>query len=171
MTELEKLNFVFARLAILDVLSVYARGIDRCDLEILKSAFWPDAVTNYGQDDANAWSWCTAVVEALRGMERTQHAIGNVLVDLDGDCARAETYCRAYHEVKTPGGVREMMVGGRYLDRLECRGGEWRILHRRYVMDFNQNGPSTSEWTQGLYSGLTCVGRRYPDDPLYLPWT
>jgi hypothetical protein len=34
-------------------------------------------------------------------------------------------------------------------------------------MDWNQNGPSTAKWTEGLYAGLKVVGRRFPDDPLY----
>jgi len=158
---------LLARQAIADALTRYARGIDRCDLDALKSAFWSDGVTNYGDADSNAWDWCAAVIAALKTMERTQHFLGNMLIEIDGDTATAETYCRAYHEVSTPEGMREMMVGGRYLDRLACRGGDWRIAHRQYVMDWNQNGPSTAKWTEGLYAGLKVVGRRFPDDPLY----
>jgi ketosteroid isomerase-like protein len=151
------------------VLARYCRGIDRCDIDTLKATFWDDAVVNYGQADSNAWAWAEATVQALSAMDRTQHAIGNVLIDLasSGEEAFAETYCRAYHEVTTPDGRKEMMVGGRYLDRLTRRGQDWRIQHRQYVMDFNQNGPSTAQWHDGLYAGLKIVGRRKSDDPLY----
>ncbi len=89
----------------MEVLALYARGIDRCDLETLKSAFWPDAIANYGEADHNAWAWCEAVIVALKTMERTQHAISNILIRLNGDFAAAETYCRAYHEVRAPEGL------------------------------------------------------------------
>ena len=158
---------VSAKLAISETLARYSRGIDRCDLDTLKSAFWPDGIANYCDGDLNAWAWCETVIPALRSMARTQHAISNILIHLEGERATAETYCRAYHEVHTPEGNREMMVGGRYLDRFECRAGQWRILHRQYAMDFNQNGPSSAIWDSGLYAGLKVVGRRYPEDPLY----
>ena len=166
-TDSEDLTIVAAKLAITDALTRYCRGIDRCDFDALKSAFWPDAIVNYGQADQNAWTWGEATLNALRTMERTQHAISNILIDVAGDRATGETYCRAYHEVKTDDGAIEMMVGGRYLDRFEKRGREWRIARRQYVMDFNQNGPSTSQWTTGIYAGLKTVAARAPEDPLY----
>lgn len=161
------LELVASKIAIGETLARYCRGIDRCDVETLKSVFWPEAIANYGEADQKAMAWCDAVIGALKTMLRTQHAISNILIEVDGDRAAAETYCRAYHEVETPQGRREMMVGGRYLDSLERRNGEWRILRRQYVMDFNQNGPSSSEWSEGLYAGLKVIGLRYPDDPLY----
>ena len=118
----ELLETVVAKLAISETLARYSRGVDRCDLATLKSVFWPDAVVNYGDADQNGWEWCEGVVVALRELERTQHAIGNVLIDLDGPVATAETYCRAYHEVRTPDGNQEFMVGGRYLDRIRSAG-------------------------------------------------
>jgi hypothetical protein len=163
------LDEIAAKLEINEALARYCRGIDRCDLETLKSVFWSDAITDYGDGDAKAWAWCENVVTALRRMEHTQHAISNVLIDLHGDTANVETYCRAYHETRADNGFREMMVGGRYLDRFMRRNGEWRILHRQYVMDFNQNGPSTAQWDNGLYAGLKIVGKRRPDDALYAP--
>ncbi len=161
------LELVAVKLAIGEALARYCRGIDRCDAETLKSAFWPEAVANYGEKDQKAHEWCDAVIVALKSMLRTQHAISNVLIEVDGDRATAETYCRAYHEVETPKGRQEMMVGGRYLDAFARRGGEWKILRRQYVMDFNQNAPSSSEWREGMYAGLKVIGLRYPDDPLY----
>ena len=161
------LDEISAKICIGEALARYARGIDRCDMVALKSAFWSDGVTNYGDADSNAWAWCEAVIPALKSMDRTQHALSNIIIDLKGDVADVETYCRAYHEVTTPDGKQEMMVGGRYLDRFERRNGEWRIAFRQYVMDFNQNGPSTAEWEKGLYAGLKVTGRRQPDDPLY----
>lgn len=155
------------RLAIMDVLNRYARGIDRCDLAVLREVWWPEAVADYGTGEINAVAWSEGVVPALAAMRRTQHFLGNMLIDIDGAQATAETYCRAWHEVDSPDGPQEMDVGGRYLDRLERRGDDWRLLHRRYVLDWSRNGPSTAQWDGPLYGTLTRHGKRMPDDPLY----
>jgi hypothetical protein len=155
------------RLAIHDVLCRYARGIDRCDLETLRNVWWPGARADYGDGEVDALDWSGQVVVALGAMLRTQHFLGNVLILLDDDRAEAETYCRAYHEVEGDSGRAEMEVGGRYLDRLERRAGEWRIAHRRYVLDWSRNGPSTARWEGPLYGNLKRRGARRPDDPSY----
>ena len=129
---------MIARQKITDVLTRYARGIDRCDLDTLLGVFWPDSKADYGSGAQLAAAWCRATLEALKGMLRTQHSISNITIKIDGDEARAETYCHAYHELESPSGRREMVVGGRYLDRLERRDGEWRIAQRTYVMDWNR---------------------------------
>lgn len=155
------------RLAIMDVLNRYARGIDRCDLAVLKSVWWDDALVDYGTGDAPALGWSEAVLPALAAMRRTQHFLGNMLIDIDGDTATAETYCRAWHEVDSPEGPQEMDVGGRYLDRLDKRDGDWRLIHRRYVLDWSRNCPSTAQWDGPLYGTLKRHGKRMPDDALY----
>ena len=156
------------RLAIGDVLTTYCRGIDRCDLDILKTVFWPDGTSTYGAASQASYDWAAATVAGLSGMKRTAHSISNMLVQIDGDTATGETYCTAYHEINGPdGGLVEMVVGGRYLDRLEKRNGEWRILHRLYVMDWNRNVPSTCEWETGIYANLPNRGARKPNDPSY----
>ncbi|MBX9883472.1 MAG: nuclear transport factor 2 family protein [Novosphingobium sp.] len=155
------------RLAIMDVLNRYARGIDRCDLAVLREVWWPEAVADYGTGEVGALAWSEGVVPALAAMRRTQHFLGNMLIDIDGAQAAAETYCRAWHEVDGPDGPLEMEVGGRYLDRLEKRGDDWRLLHRRYVLDWSRNGPSTAQWDGPLYGTLTRHGKRLPGDPLY----
>ena len=155
------------KLAIMDVLNRYARGIDRCDLAVLRDVWWPEAVADYGSGEVGALAWSDGVVPALAAMRRTQHFLGNMLIDIDGAEATAETYCRAWHEVDTSEGPEEKEVGGRYLDRLVKRDGDWRILHRRYVMDWNRNAPSTLQWDGPLYGTLTRRGGRLPGDPLY----
>jgi hypothetical protein len=158
---------VAGQIAIRQVLTRYARGIDRCDLATLRAVWWPEATADYGTGPVNALEWSDGVVVALGTMRRTQHFLGNMIVDIDGETATAETYCRAYHEIDAPDGPLEMEVGGRYLDRLERRHGEWRIAERRYVHDWNRNQPSTARWEGDLYGNLKRVGARKPHDPLY----
>jgi hypothetical protein len=167
MSDTDTVREVADRLAIAHVLTLYSRGIDRCDLETLNSTFWPDGTAQYGAQAQNAHEWAAATVGALKAMNRTFHSLSNMLITVAGDRAEAETYCTAYHEVPGPGGLTEMVVGGRYLDRLEKRGGEWKIARRIYVMDWNRNVPSTAQWDTGLYATLVNRGARWPGDPLY----
>ena len=168
MSELEPdLRWVADRIAIADVMARYTRGIDRCDIAVLQSVWWPGATVDYGGGVVDAAAWSETTVTALAAFNRTQHFIGNLLVELDGDTATAECYCRAYHELDGGDGPSAFEVGGRYLDQLERRGGAWRMVHRRYVMDWNSNGPSTARWDDGLYAQLTRRGARMPADPLY----
>jgi len=157
---------MIARVKIADTLTRYSRGIDRCDIDTLLDVFWSDGTCDYGSGVSNAHDWARATVAALKNMLRTQHATSNMAIDIDGDKARAETYCQAYHEVEGPNGRTEMVVGGRYLDRLQRRGSIWKIFSRVYVMDWNRNIPSTCEWDTGIYANLKNRGARWPDDLL-----
>lgn len=50
--------------------------------------------------------------------------------------------------------------GGRYIDRLERRLGEWRIAKRTVVMDWNDNKPSGEILDQGMFATLEPRGTR-----------
>jgi hypothetical protein len=162
----KSLHDTVAKQQIQDCLVRYCRGVDRCDAEMLKSAYWPDAIDDHGTFNGNAFEFVDGLIPALKGMDRTMHAISNPFIVVEGERATAETYCQAYHEFTGPdGGKVEMIVGGRYLDKLERRNGDWKIAYRLYVMDWNQNGPSTSNWTDGIYAMLKTRGGRTGADP------
>lgn len=164
-----ELQALLDKQAIHEVLMLYSRGVDRCDAQTLKSVYWADATDDHGTFVGNAHEFVDGLLPALRTMDRTMHQQCNVIIELTGpDSARVETCCQAYHELTGPDGSKsEMVVGGRYLDRFEKRGGQWKIAHRLYVIDWNQNGPSTAIWTEGLYAQLRTRGSRWPDDPVY----
>src|SRR5438128_12181795 len=98
------LDDIASKIAITETLARYCRGIDRCDLASLQSAFWSDATADYGTGDVGAQQWCIDVIAAVKTMERTQHAISNVLIAIEGDTAAPATYCRAYHVITNTGG-------------------------------------------------------------------
>ena len=158
---------VAARLEIAELLARYCRGIDRCDASELDRVFADDAAIDYGSGAQGKASTCAGLLAAVGAMRLTQHAIGNVIIELEGSRARAETYCVALHILGEPGSETEMTVGGRYLDTLEKRPGGWRIVERLYVMDWNRQRPATMRVEGGLYDVLQRRGGRKPDDPLY----
>lgn len=151
------------RLAIEDVLARHSRGVDRADETQLTAAYWPDAEVAYGGFNGNAHEFCKRLPQAIRNFTYTHHAIGNVVIDLIGEDARVETYVTARHYTARDDSY--MIFVGRYLDRMQRRNGVWKILHRRVVMDWNQNGPAGAKWDGAPFDGLA-RGSRHPDDPL-----
>lgn len=166
------------RLAIEEVLARYCRGIDRCDADELAAVFTRDAQIDYGDGPKSTGDTIANLMVGLGAMKLTQHNIGNVICRIDGKRAMAETYCVALHilprgedagpDTKVPD--IEMVVGGRYLDKLVKSGAEWRIAERLYVMDWNRQGPATMEYSGGLYDTLALRGTRAPDDPSCSWW-
>jgi SnoaL-like protein len=118
------------RQAIVDCIHRYARGLDRHDDELVASAYHPGAVDHHGDflgDPAEFIPWANDWVSH-------QHHLTTQTVDLDGDVAHAETYCIGTFLRKDEPVVD--MAGGRYIDRLERRDGEWKIVAREVVIEW-----------------------------------
>jgi hypothetical protein len=157
---------VIDKQAICEAMLRYCHGADRCDLEMLQSAFWPEGKADYGAFVGPTATFCEVLIPTLKGMTSTMHNVSNSLITLRGKTAKAMSNCVSYHQVATPDGVIEMVSGGRYLDDFEKRGEEWRILNRTFVLDWNRTGPSSSAY-EGMFAQLTNRGARYPDDLYY----
>ena len=158
------------RLAIAETLALYCRGIDRCDAEQLAAVFTPDAYLDYGSGAVPIGETIAGLMAGLGTMRLTQHNITNTVMRLDGDTAKAETNCVALHLIPTPEGEIELVVGGRYLDRLVKREGRWQIAERLYVMDWNRTSPATMQLVGGLFDGLQRRGARGAEDPSSAWW-
>jgi ketosteroid isomerase-like protein len=132
-TELDEDLVAFVRQAkdrqeILDCLLRYTRGVDRHDKALMLSAYHPDAIDQHGVAEGVAEQFCDWAI-GWHGEFQTkhQHIIANHTVDLDGDTAHAETYYLFWGENRQGP---PSLCFGRYLDRLEKRGGRWGIAHR-----------------------------------------
>lgn len=129
-----------ARHGIMNALARHSRGVDRADANLLGSAYWPDATVDYGFFSGDAATLVAILADAQKSALPTLHRTANIAVRLRGDAAVSESYVIAHAEDADV----QRMVFGRYLDRLECRGGEWRLAHRTYVMDGNTNRPTSA---------------------------
>ncbi len=160
----DELARLLAERAIARVLAGYARGIDRVDLDLVRSCYWPDATDDHGGYSGGVDGFVSFVAAALARFERTNHFLGNVLIDVDlgSGVARAETYCVAYHRY-TDGDGRptDMTAGLRYVDRFERRLGEWRIARRVCAYDWRR--VDLVEGEGGFAAGYV-RGRRDSDD-------
>lgn len=161
------------RLAIAETLALYCRGIDRCDPVQLAAAFTPEAVIDYGDGARPVAEVIPGLMTGLASMRLTQHNISNTIMRIAGTTARAETHCVALHIMPGEGEGEdeiEVVVGGRYLDRLEKRGGRWLFAERLYVMDWNSTRPASMATTGGLFAGLRRRGARGEADPAAAWW-
>jgi len=66
----------------------------------------------------------------------------------------------SYHRVAMGDEERDTCIGGRYLDRLERRGSEWRISARAMLYDWYQDWGKSIDWSQGVM-GLPFSNERY----------
>jgi hypothetical protein len=138
------------REAIRDCLYRYCRGIDRMDAAVLASAYWPGAMDHHTGFTGTVEQFVEWALPRLAAMEQNMHMIGNILIRLDGDRAKVETYLWSVSVL--PGeNPRQVMVCGRYLDRFEKRNDEWRIAERLVVHDWFEEKAATADWSIGPF--------------------
>jgi len=140
-------NEVADRLAIQDLLTRYAVAIDTKDWTLLDTVFTPDATLDYESSggprapypDARAW-----LARVLEPMVMTQHILGNVTIELDGDSARSRAYYYNPMGAGAPDEEDGMLLffnGGYYTDRLTRTAAGWRITERVEEMAWIQGWP------------------------------
>lgn len=165
-TTSDTLDRLESRVEILDVLARYARGIDRLDRELVVSCYHPDAVDEHGMYGGRVVDFVDSAFERQAGIEMSSHCMFQSLVEFPGpDVAAVETYARAVerHLTDPPGGLRDDVVGLRYLDRMERRAsGRWLIAHRTVIIDWTQSRAVDAGW---LAEQPLTRGRRDAEDP------
>jgi SnoaL-like domain len=156
------LNALLAKQEIYECIMRYARGSDRYDKELMRSTFHPEAVV----EREKVWEleeFLSLSMARDRSRARMHH-MGNVLIELDGLRAVAETYWLAY-QVWTEADTRFVRTrAARYVDRFECRAGTWKVLYRGVVDDWSyvqEVGPEIGSGHSNL------VGAPFPMDPIY----
>ncbi|MGI9623082.1 MAG: nuclear transport factor 2 family protein [Acidimicrobiales bacterium] len=131
-----------AKDAIRDVVMRYCRGVDRLDVELLKTCYHSDSYDDHGHFKGNGHDFAEFIVESLpKRTHHSTHSVGNVLIELDvnnPDRATAESYSLAYLRRTADDGTEWLdFFSGRYVDRFEKREGDWRIAHRVVVHDWS----------------------------------
>ena len=144
-----------ARLAIVEQMWRYSRGVDRHDNGLLEAVFWPDCEISYTNlftgDRAAFLAWANPHHEDAY-LNHQHHTTAHI-IDLDGDTASAEHYCIVFLQ-RHDGTV--LLSSGRYLQQWERRSGpggvsEWRILVREFLPEIScpslLGGMARAEWT------------------------
>jgi len=146
----EDLKALLDREKIRDVIARLARGEDRRDAEAITAAYWPDSRTDYGVFEGSFDDYLAWVVPGADAIKNTQHVLGQSVIELAGETALVETHVNSYHRVDMGAGDRDTLIGGRYLDRMEKRGGEWRIAQRTMLYDWYQDFGDAIDWSAGV---------------------
>jgi hypothetical protein len=135
------------RQAIADVVLRYCRGIDRLDLELVRSCYHADATDDHGTFSGTRDEYVDWVAGVLARFTGTMHVVANQLVEVDGDDARSETYGVSYHWGEPfDDHRRNFTTGFRFVDRFARRDGEWRIARRVAVREWTHVVPSEQHW-------------------------
>lgn len=160
---------LWAEAQIRKVLLRYARGIDRLDLDLVRACYHPDATDSHGSFEGGVDEFLTWVDRVLRRYDLTMHFLGAPLiewVDAGGAAPRAavETYGMAFHRAAGGPPERNLVTGFRFLDRFECRDGDWRIARRVATTEWSRIDRADDWWP--VPDGML-QGRRDRTDPVY----
>jgi hypothetical protein len=181
-----RIDELLAKQEIADAMARYARGIDRRDEELVRSAYHEDSVDEHGWGFTGP-GWGLAAATRLDGTGfpvdwlTTTHFLGQSHVEVDGDEAASETYFISYTRVKdeqdTPWDV---VIAGRYVDRWERREDGFKVSHRKVVYDWVRTDEVRTMWpgpdpdvAKSEFGGApidvssTIFGKLFPDDPSY----
>lgn len=130
-----RLDALLERQDILDCLVRFSRGMDRFDRNLFLSAFHPDALISAGDfvgGPVQLYDWARELHE--QGQSATQHDLLNHTCDLHNDTAHCETY---YLFIGRNRDGTNWLAGGRYIDRIERRQGEWKIALRCNAVEWS----------------------------------
>lgn len=140
--------------AIEEVIVRYFRGVDSRDVDLVGSAYHPDAVDTRGARTLEGPGIAEALIRSnAKSMVATRHHVTTHSIEVSGDTATSLAYCLGIHVAKGEPPKR-LQTSSRYVDRLDRRDGAWRILHREVFMDMLRAEPlekgapeSGANWT------------------------
>ncbi|WP_395311489.1 nuclear transport factor 2 family protein [Mycobacterium sp. AMU20-3851] len=111
-------------------LILFARAMDNRDWDGMAQILAADAAGDFG---TGAVQGSEAIIGLIRGFLDncgvTQHLLGNVLVDVDGDRAVSRAYVQDLHLSRNDPDLTFYTLGD-YQDRWERRDGRWVLVER-----------------------------------------
>jgi hypothetical protein len=166
-----KLQALVDRAEIMDCLQRYARGMDRHDRELARSAYHEDGVDDHVAFVGTVDRFLDWAFTDYHSMQvRHMHYLANHSVELDGDQAHAETY---YMFVGTDQNAERplTLAGGRYVDRFERRNGRWGIAARVCLVEWMSEAPAQLGGMFEFLSSVQTVAQNRTDDSYRRPLT
>lgn len=165
----EQIRELFDEREIRSLIYRYCRAIDRRQYDDLRRCYHPEATDHHGDFYGTVEEFVAYVTAGLDLYEATMHFVGNLEIEVDGDRARSEAYCLALAHLAASDDdhpERDNLVAVRYVDDLERRNGEWRILRRVCAYEWTRTDPLPLGWR--LPESFV-RGRRDASDIVYMP--
>jgi hypothetical protein len=130
-----------ARRDIHEAICNYMRGQDRLMPALQRSAFHDNAFVDCGLFAGDPDGYVQFAHGFLAKLKQSQHLIGQVQIQVEGNVAHGEVYFLAQHRIIENGVEKDLFVAGRYIDQYEDRGTGWKIARRRELIDWARTDP------------------------------
>ena len=149
-----------------DVIYRYCRGVDRHDLDLVRTCYHGDAQDEHGSFAGNVDEFLLWLESLLVRYTWTMHCVANVLIDFGDDpkAAVCETYGVAMHRSPEKKAYLNLVSGFRYIDRFEKRESDWRVAHRKVISEWSIQPPDEAWWEIPEH---VAQGARGSSDALY----
>lgn len=161
-----KMQEMTDRQAIFDCIKRNSRGNDRFDADLVSSTYHSDGLHEVGQNRVPGPGYGDHANAAhSKIFDANLHNVTMHMCEIDGDVAHAESYSLGVFLDK--GGETGRILAGRYIDRLERRDGEWRIVLRRSTVEIALEGKARLPTGAMLPGSGYLKGNRDRTDPSY----
>lgn len=148
-----------------DVLSAYCQGSDRVDGERMAGVFHPESWIDHANNHSDGRTFVAdALPEQVEYTSLVWHQMGQSMIQVDGDNARAETYVLvAIRKSAARGNLLDLM-GGRFVDTFVRKDGRWLIKTRIQLRDWSVTVESGRD---DLAKSAFATGHASGEDPFY----
>ncbi len=160
----ETVQYLKDRQDILDCIQRESRSRDRQDAEMINGCWWQDGVDEHGPNVTKAPQYAErANKEHAQFFNMTSHNITNSLCEIKGDTAYCESYVMG--GLFWRHGKSTTIAFGRYLDQLERRNGQWRIVTRRCTIEMTADTDPNWVYSDAIKGFLKPLWSK--EDPSY----
>jgi hypothetical protein len=139
------LDTLLAKEAIRELVLLYSRGVDRKDIDLLKTLYAKDATDDHGAHfKGSADAYIDFLARSLPALLAGGHFVCNHLISVNDATAEGEVYALAYHVFPDgKGGTVQDVAGVRYIDSYRKEDGRWLFADRVVRFDFRDVKPVT----------------------------
>jgi hypothetical protein len=139
----QALATLIAKDQIRELAMLYSRGVDRKDIELLRSLYAKGSTDNHGKYfSGNAEEYLKFLEKSFPHMPMSGHFICNHLISVDGDRGEGEVCALCYHLIPDgKGGFVEDFKAVRYIDRYSKQDGRWLFAARVVTFDLETARP------------------------------
>lgn len=130
------------RYAVLQLVKVYALGVDMRDYDLTRSVFADEAHAKGALGGAPIDEYLPKVYGGAAAFAATQHNVTNQHVEMKGDEARVLSYAIAVHKAAPGSDQDNLTMGVQYRDTCRRTDKGWLIVAREAVPQWTETSPA-----------------------------
>lgn len=162
--------------ALHELVHAYCNAADRHDHAKMRALYHEDAIDEHGSfSKGPASDFIDKLPQIQAPMEILHHNVTTTNFRLDPGSesgagatrAEGEVYILAFHKVRAEGRSYDVLIGGRYFDKYEKRGGVWKFSHRSIVADWAYPADPSAVNLEHPFLAGAYIGKPGPADPSY----